>query len=484
MSTAVLINPNVGYTLQNFQFRPRIPSSILHVGTALHHAGHRVMLVDQIMEDNWKGAIDQALQEPELAFVGISTMTGGQIRNALEMAEYVRPRTDKPIVWGGIHPTLLPEQTLENELVDVVVRREGEETVVELMDALTSSGSLDGIRGVSFRDNGTAVHNPDREFIDLDAQPIPNYDLLDMNRYAVEREGYRSVNIATTRGCPFNCGYCFVNEYHKGKWRARSAEHTLEWIRFLIDSYGYNHFWLDDEEFFIDVDRAREVMLELKPLGIRWKASIRLDSVLRMDDELLDLLFDSGCYRLSFGVESGSNRLLKLMNKRATREDAIAVNRRLAEKPMFPRYNFMMGFPTESYDELKETVSLAWQMKRDNPRAHFSQFFIFTPYPGCDLYDRAVELGMTPPTRLEQWAGFRGHVDNTTWLANDMSRAMKMLAFASPFLNEPVDTTPSLPVKLLGLAYRPIARQRIRHHFYRFPLEISMAKALRLYDNT
>ncbi|WP_089726387.1 B12-binding domain-containing radical SAM protein [Candidatus Thiosymbion oneisti] len=480
MHTVLLVQPNAGYFLQEHIGRPLVPTGILLVGTALHHAGYQVKIIDQRIEKDWKLQVLEVLKENVIC-LGISCMTGTQILNGLEIAEFVRSHSTIPIVWGGVHPTLLAEQTLENEFVDIVVRREGEETMVELTDALKNNRSLSGIRGVSYKESGKIAHNPDREFIDLNKQPLPHWELIDMHRYINAKPGYNSVSIATSRGCPFDCKYCFVNAFHKRRWRALNADNVLKMITFLVNKYGINWFQFDDEEFFIDLGRSRELVGQLKKLNIRWEALIRVDDILRMDSAFLKLIKQSGCILLGVGAESGSNKMLELMNKKITREDIIEANRKLAKYHLKSEFYFMVGLPTETLEDLRKTVSLALQLKKENRRVRIASFFIFTPVPGCELHDLAVAHGLKQPDCLGKWGAFHHSIDNTAWFSKDMQRAIRMLAFTSPFLNDPGDTYPPLYVKVLGRLYGPIARQRIKHLFFYFPLEIFLAKWLKLY---
>jgi len=479
MHTVLLVHPNVGLYLLKYSGRHFVPSGILLVGTALHHAGYQVKIIDQGIDKNWKLQIAKALKE-EVVCLGISCKTGTQIFNGLEIAKFVRTHSTIPIVWGGVHPTLLPEQTLENEFVDIVVRKEGEETMLELTTALEKNRSLVDIQGISYKENGKIVHNPDREFIDLNKQPLPHWELLNLHHYTGEQKGNKFVNIATSRGCPFNCGYCYVNVFHKRKWRTLSVNNALERMTVLINKHGINRFQFDDEEFFIDIERGRELLKQFKKLNISWEASLRIDSILRMDDAFLELMKQSGCLNLDVGVESGSNRMLKLMNKKITREETIEANRKLAKSNLSPKFLFMVGLPTETLEDIRESVSLALQLKRENNKVRVS-FAIFTPYPGSELHDLAISHGFVPPDCLEKWATFRHTVDNAVWLSKDIRRIANMLTFTAPFLNDPVDTYPPLHIKLLGRLYRVIARQRIKHFFFHFPLEISLAKWLKLY---
>ena len=479
----VLVNPDIGFDITKYSTKPNLPNAILCVGTALHQAGYNVKLIDQRVEKDWQQKLLEVLGT-DVICVGISSMTGAQIRNGLQVARIVRSHSDRPIVWGGIHPTLLAEQTLQHTCVDIVVRGEGEETIVELVQALRRNLSLGGIRGISYKENGTIYQNPPRPFIDLDRQPPLAYELLEMSDYLADYQGYKAADFMTSRGCPFDCGYCYASAFHSRKWRATSVDNVLNKLKVLIDRYGVRRFWFDDDDFFVDMNRARELLEAFTQLNIRWESrGARVDTVLRMDDRFLELLQRSGCVRLAVGAESGSNRILKLIKKRIQREDIVAANRKLARYPLYVRYNFMLGFPTETREEVKETVALALQLKRENPQAMFSAFAMFTPYPGCELHDLAVEHGLKRPSSLEEWAGFQFHIDNTAWVPREMRGMLQMLAFATPFLNEPVETHPPFLIKLLAKAYQPLARQRIAHGFFRFPLEILIAKVLRLYEN-
>lgn len=142
----------------------------------------------------------------------------------------------------------------------------------------------------------------------------------------------------------------------------------------------------------------------------------------------------------------------------------------------------MIGFPTDTLEDMKETVSLALQLKRENKKARVSHFSMFTPFPGCELHDLAVQYGLKQPDCLEKWATFHQADDNAVWLSEDIRRTAKMLSFTSAFLNDPVDSYPPFYIRILGILYRYIARQRIKSFFFHFPLELSLVKWLKLYD--
>jgi len=149
----------------------RIPLGLLTIATPLDIAGYKVKIIDQRVEKYWKKILlDELKKEP--ICVGISSMTGPQIKYALEVSKLVKQNSNIPVVWGGVHPSLLPEQTLKNDFVDIVVQGEGEETFYELVRALKDKSTLNGIKGIWYKEDGKLKRNPPRPFIDLNQQPF------------------------------------------------------------------------------------------------------------------------------------------------------------------------------------------------------------------------------------------------------------------------------------------------------------------------
>ena len=178
---------------------PQVPLQLLHVAGALQRAGHRVRIFDMRLGDY------HALPIGDPLFVGITAMSGPQIRYGLELARWIRAaRPQVPIVWGGVHPTLLPEQTAASDLVDVVVRGEAEPVVGALADALAAGAPLDAVKGLTYEADGALKSTPDADLVDLDAIPVElPHDLLDLDRYPTLRAG--RVHMQTSRGCPSRC---------------------------------------------------------------------------------------------------------------------------------------------------------------------------------------------------------------------------------------------------------------------------------------
>ncbi|GAH55929.1 unnamed protein product, partial [marine sediment metagenome] len=195
-----------------------MPISLLAVAAPLVNAAHKIKIIDQRVEKNWKNLLLRYLKE-EPVCVGVSCMTGPQIKYALEVSKLVRENSTAPIVWGGVHPSLLPSQSLDNDFVDIVVEGEGEETFFELFQVLNNRLPLSRVKGVWYKENGELKKNPQRPFTDLNKQPPLSYQLLDIEKYEAVNYGNRYFSFLTSRGCPQKCAFCYNTSFNKGQWR-------------------------------------------------------------------------------------------------------------------------------------------------------------------------------------------------------------------------------------------------------------------------
>jgi radical SAM superfamily enzyme YgiQ (UPF0313 family) len=485
--TVVLFNPA---PRRGFQAHRRIelPLGLLSVGSPLHRAGYRVRIVDQFASPTWEREFEDALAEKPLC-VGITSMTGPQLLRALEASRAVKARyPDVPVIWGGIHVSLLPEQTLRHPDIDIVVVGEGEATMLEVVEAIAQGTPLDRIAGIRFKRDGAQVATPAGGFIDLDAEPPLEYSLVDMPRYRRTLFGVEHISINSSRGCTFRCAFCWDPVMHQRTWRAMEPETVLDHMRRIIADYGIRGFLFTDDHFFINMKRARGILEAVvrADLGITIsKLQIRADTIVRMDREMLDLLVRAGVTRMTIGVESGSQRVLDLIKKDVTVEEVIQANQMLAPLPIVPLYLFMMGMPTETPDELGQSFALADRLVHDNPKAA-KTFNIYTPYPGTELYDVALGLGLQMPQRVEDWArfNFRMVQRDARWIVPATKRLVERLDFplmflGSNFVNPHRRTNPA--VVALARLYAPVARYRVRHLDGRFPIESHVAKRLGLF---
>lgn len=418
-----------------------LPASVLMVAAPLIKAGYKVKIIDQRVDKNWKKILLEETKKAPLAF-GVSALTGQQILNGLDASRLVKENSNVPVIWGGVHPSLLPKQTLENEYIDFVVVGEGEETFFELVKALETKSSFENIKGLGYKKGGKVILNPQREFINLDESLGIPYHLVSVEKY-ISRKSYtanksaRNIAFYTSRGCPHRCGFCYNKEFNKRRWRGKSAEKVVEDMKKIIKDYRITSFDIEDDEFFVDTERARKIcdLIIKENLNVEIFTTCRVNYVANnMDDKYLKLLYRAGFRILSFGVESGSERILELMHKDITINQVFETITRLKKAGINSKYFFMTGFPTETIDDLYKTTDLIQKMKKLDARILIPAWRVFTPYPGTDLYNLAIKHGWQPPKSLEEWADYDFNTVRMPWVKGKKKRIIKNVSFLINYL--------------------------------------------------
>lgn len=401
------------------------PFSILAASSYANREGYEVKIVDQRIDKNWKKTLSDELKSTPL-FVGISCMTGSQIGFALEIAGFLRKITKAPLVWGGIHPTITPLQTLQDKHVDIVAIGEGEETVRDLANALKEKKTLKNVKGIAYRENnGKIIQNPLRDFLDVNKLPDTPWELINAEDYISSSlyisSGKRMMDIGeTSRGCPYNCAFCCSSKVKKRIWRPMSSSKAVNLIVTTVKKFKLDSIWLRDDNFYVDLKRAEEIFKGIikADLNIKWyTAGTRIDTFNSMKPDFLKLMIKSGCDALKFGAESGCDRVLESIHKSQTKEGVLAANRKAKEFGIISSYSFMGGFPTETKEELMETIDLMIKLKKENPKAIIESLCMFTPHPKTELFEVALEHGLKPPTNLSDWASWSYYGKaQMTWL--------------------------------------------------------------------
>ncbi len=448
---------------------PRFPYSVLPLAGALLDAGHEARILDAQVE---------ALSDADPAaydVIGISTYSGSQIVGALKAASHVRELAPgRPLVWGGVHPTITPHQTVSNPMVDIVVRGEGEATLLELVDALEGVRPLRGVAGLTFREDGELVDTGERGFIDLDELPFLPYQLIKPERYVHFKEKPSRVYLETSRGCPHNCGFCYNEAVHQRRWRSKSVARVLDEFEYILETLKPDEIWPSDDNFATDRRRVEAIArgkIE-KGLGFNWIVSSRFDYAVKYDDDFLDLLKESGCRWLTFGGESGSQRMLDLMCKGISPDKMRDTVGHLKRSGIICGANFMAGYPDETAGDLDETFDLIDELVSLD-KSFEPGISIYTPFPGTPLYARALEAGFEEPGSLEQWGKYRySIVDNLPWLVRKQRNLLRTVGLISRFdfaAGEYRGRGLLSGRRLLSAAYRVLnasARFRWKHRFF------------------
>ena len=395
-----------------------VPIGLLHIAQSLLKINIDVSFLHMVTDDIGTIKFENYL------FVGITMLTGQMILNGLRVAQLIKKFNSAiPIVIGGIHPSMLPEQSLQNKLVDIVVIGEGEETIKELAACLINGQDLSKVKGLAYKTaGGTITINPSREFLDMEQLDyVLPYELLGKSFYAPA-----SLPVHTSRGCPYRCSFCYSNVINKRKYRAKSAQRVVEEIEYLVNKYHVYNFDLGSEdEFFINYNRVCEIFRSIAKKGfkINWSTFCRFDTFInaydKLGDEFPKLLKESGCHFISFGAESGSQRLLdEIIKKDIKVEQIIKTVEILKKHGLAHRVTFMNCFPTETSEDVNATFNIIDRISKNNPLILIG-FFNLTPYPGTEIIERLKnEYNFRPPASLEEWGHYNVPITlkNITWV--------------------------------------------------------------------
>lgn len=401
------------------------PTGTLYVSTYLQEHGYDVRFIDCSVEENWH---ERVLKEVKDAICFGSYCMSIHIKHLVPLMEEVKAANPKiKIVLGGAHPTLFPEQTAAEPLVDFVVRGEGEGTMLELVQFIEKGATeFSSVKGISFKKfpdsgitgndyqntissnnfAGVIYNTPDREFMDMDKLPFVNWNFL--CKKALDSMKARISRIQTSRGCPFKCSFCINVVSKNSRMRYRSASRVLDEMEYMINTWGVNRFGVRDEVFLTNRKQVREFAQGIIDRGLKvtWFANphIKYTRESWIDDEFMSLLVRSGCNKLQCGGESGSQRILDMLHKTITPEDILNFVKRAHKYNIVPLVAFMTGLPSETKEEQLETLKLIWQILEVAPECFINGAAMFRPYPGGELYERCVkEYNLKMPTSFRGW---------------------------------------------------------------------------------
>jgi radical SAM superfamily enzyme YgiQ (UPF0313 family) len=369
------------------------PLGLAYVSGALEKAGFEVEILDNYL---LKKPIDFIKQEikrisPELVGITCGSVTYRQCVETVKAVKEVL--TSCKVVVGGWHPSYLPESMLEHPEIDYVVMGEGERAIVELANSITNNenSSIAGIAGLSYRHKGKIVKNAASFIENLDQVPFPARHLLPMHLYSrrmeyLEVEPVDTMNVI--RGCPYNCAFCETKKLWGSKCRAFSPSRVVDELKHLVNNFGTKGVYFVGDNFTINKQRTIELCKEImnSKLDLSWVCDTRVDLISR---ELLKEMKAAGCQTIWFGVESGSDRILKKVNKQISLQQALDVFKVCREEGIRTASSFMLGLPGETVQDMKTTFRFARKLDPD-----WVRFNIFVGYPGSTLYDEIMEKGL------------------------------------------------------------------------------------------
>jgi anaerobic magnesium-protoporphyrin IX monomethyl ester cyclase len=440
------------------------PLGIAYLASAVREAGYEVACLDTVIEaphqetalsdhiSRFGLTYDQIIDritawKPDL--VGLSCIFSNQWPSTRELAKRIKAADPEVmVVSGGAHPTFMSKLCMEDAPIDFIIRGEGEESFVDLLDRIRKNQAYDGVDGLVYRDGDSIRTNPKINFIkDLDSIAFPAHDLLNPERYFkfALPMGYsmmspRSVPVMTSRGCPCRCTFCSSTNLWGRNYRTRSASNVLRELDWLVDKFGIEEIKMQDDNLTVNKKRAREIfqgMIE-RPYRLHWNTPNGI-AVWTLDKEMLAMMKDSGCFEMTMAIESGNQKVLdELVRKPLKLDQAREINRAARELGISRFGYFIIGFPGESREQIMDTIKFARELRLD-----MSVIFIYNPLPGSELFEECLRRGYITEESFFEVGNqyFSSVIDSEEWTAKELETLIRweflknyLAVFRAPYL--------------------------------------------------
>jgi len=365
------------------------PPGIAYLGAIAKKGGHEALLIDGGLRNISQITAEARKYSPDLVGVTCWTIDRGMVWKLCAALKEVVPKAF--LVLGGPHASFYPKHMFEKTHASVVVIGEGEETFAELLLALSEGSDLKNVAGLVLKSkDGTTFYTPNRSSIaDINTIPFPYYSGFKNFSFSMYN-GFPwlprpTAAIISSRGCVFDCAYCASVRFWGRSWRSRSSENVLAEIRWLVEKFGIRSIFFYDDNFPVNKKRAIAICEGIKnnDWNLKWSCCSHVKMINR---DLLEVMKDSGCVSIDFGVESGNNKILKNINKQQTSEDIIKTFDLVHEAGIAPRAYLMVGCPGEDEVTIDETIELVGRIKPLSLGAN-----ILWLLPGTALYEDAVK---------------------------------------------------------------------------------------------
>ena len=340
-------------------------------------------------------------RNPDIVSISALTPTIGAALDAADKIKNVKP--DTIVVLGGYHPTFEYENLLkEEESIDVIVRGEGEYTMLELVQKIESGGDLKDVQGLAFIDDTSEdksiIVTPDRPPIqDLDELPFPAFHLFPMEKYKILNITTNVATIITTRGCPMQCSFCSSAALHGKHLRRRSYENVVDEIEMRLQEQNIDTIAFMDDTFTLDVKFVKNFCEEIKRRGLKfwWGCTSRVDT---LSEELLEMMKDAGCITIFMGVESADQQMLDKMNKNITVRKTMNAFKLARKVGIRTIASCVIGMPEDTRESMKKTIDFVSSLK-----PNYALFSLATPYPGTRFYKETFEKNLI---KIRDWSKY------------------------------------------------------------------------------
>ncbi len=390
----LIINPPYNSSKYKFLGLVAPPLGIAYIAAMLERNGTTVKILDapalEIDHETIKNEIQ--MYSPEIVAVTAVTPTIGSALRTAQISKEACPNAIT--VLGGYHPTFTYNEVLKNDFVDIVVCGEGEQTMVELVEAIEKGRNLREVNGIAIKNFKTSP----RDIInDLDSIPFPARHLLPMNEYKILNMNFTTGTIVSGRGCPYKCSFCASSAMHGHKLRLRSAENVVDEMEHLVSDHNIEMVAFMDDTFTIKNSRVYEICETMKDRGLDnyWGCTARVDTI---SEKLLKTMKDAGCITMFLGVESADQQLLNQINKK------ISINRIKKTFELTKKYGIrtiasvVLGMPGDTKRSIINTIKFVKTLEPS-----YAVFSLATPYPGTDFYLKTASENLI---KINDWSKY------------------------------------------------------------------------------
>lgn len=365
------------------------PLGILYLAAYLeNHSQHKISVIDAQVEKLSYQELKQRIEKISPDIIGITAMTFTLIDviKTVALVKEINPRVK--VILGGPHAHIYPKETLQLDGVDFVVMGEGEKALLELINNIDQPNQLKDINNLAYKSNDQIVINKITEYNkNLNELPFPARHLVPYKKYRSILSGDNAITtMFTSRGCPYRCAFC--DRPNMGKiFRSRSAENVVNEMEKCLEM-GIDEIFIYDDTFTVDKQRVINICDEIikRNLKFTWDARARVDTV---NEEVLRKLKQAGCVRIHYGVESGAEKILKVLNKGINLDQVVKVFNLTKKIGISTFAYFMVGCPTETKEDILKTIKFAKNLNTD-----YVQITLFTPFPATKIYNDALEQGI------------------------------------------------------------------------------------------
>lgn len=383
-----------------------MPIGIAYIAAYLKKHGHKVKIMDCLVKNYTKQEFKNYIKDFKPEIVGITTTTP-TIYNAFYLANEVKKiNPELKIIMGGPHVAALPEESIKNEVVDIICTGEGEQVMLELIKVIKNKRPFSEVTGIYYEE-GNKVHSTgQQEFVkNLDELPFPARELLDTDAYRISATRKRTIGkadiIVTSRGCPYRCNFCSKAVFGQTV-RYRSPENVVAEVEEAIKKYGVKEIQFVDDTLTVNPNHVMTIceLILKKKLKFIWGCHSRVNNV---TNEMFALMRKAGCRELAFGVESGNQQVLNAIGKKITLEEVERAVKMCQKHGMLALCGFIIGHIQDTKKTIEETINFACKINPD-----FANFSILTPLPGSEVFEIAIERGLIDNTKYDKFIPLSG----------------------------------------------------------------------------